>query len=84
MKARIHLVVDRPNGRCSIAEIGGVRVTPIMLEAAEDLLHALTTGTRPLPQGLYELCATAFGTTPEDAQQRLLVALRGEGIPGQQ
>ena len=78
MKPRIHLVVERPNGRCSNIEIDGDPVTLEMLDAAEDLIHTLTTGERQLPKGLYELCAQAFGTTREDAKKRLLTAIYGK------
>ena len=78
MKPRIHLAVERPGGHRSDAEIDGDAVTAEMLAAAEDLLHTLTTGERPPPEGLYELCATAFGTTREDAKRRLLGAAYGK------
>lgn len=78
MKPRIHLVVERADGRCSNIEIGGDPVTSDMLDAAEDLLHALTTGDRPPPKGLYEACALAFGTTREDAKKRLIGAIYGK------
>ncbi len=83
MKPRIHLVLERSTGRCSNIEIGGDPVTAEMLDAAEDLLETLTTGERPPPRGLYELCAQAFGTTREDAKKRLLAAIyskRGKAI----
>jgi hypothetical protein len=78
MKPRIHLVLERATGRCSNIEIGGDPVTPDMLEAAEDLLSTLTTGERPPPRGLYDLCAQAFGTTRDDAKKRLLAAMYGK------
>lgn len=77
MKPRIHLVVERPDGRRSDANIVGDPVTPAMLDAAEDLIHTLTTGERPPLKGLYDLCAIAFGTTREDAKERLLGASYG-------
>lgn len=76
MKPRIHLVVERADGRCSEIESGN-RLTPDMLDAAEDLLHTLTTGERPIIQNFYELCAKAFGTTREDAKKRVLAAAYG-------
>lgn len=75
-KARIHLSLQRPDGRRS--EItNAFRVTSEMLDAAEDLLHTLTTGGRPPLKGFYELCAKAFGTTREDAKERVLAAAYG-------
>ena len=78
MKPRIFLVVERPNCRCSQIEIVGDPVTAEMIDAAEDLLHTMTTGERTLPKGLYDLCATAFGTTREDAKKRVLGAIYGK------
>lgn len=78
MKPRIHLTIVRPDGRSSDAKISGDRVTLEMRAAAEDLLHTLTTGERPPPEGLYDLCATAFGTTREDAKARLTGAAYGK------
>ena len=78
MKPHIHLVVERPDGRRSDIEIGGDPVTTEMLDSAEDLLHTLTTGERPPPKGLYDLCAHAFGTTREDAKKRLIGAIYGK------
>ena len=77
MRPRIHLVVERADYRRSDAEIVGDSVTPAMHDAAEDLLHTLTTGERPPPKGLYDLCAMAFGTTREDAKERVLAAAYG-------
>lgn len=77
LKSQIRLIVERPNGRRSNIKISGDPVTAEMLEAAEDLLHTLTTGERPPLKGLYELCAMAFGTTREDAKERLLAAMYG-------
>ena len=76
MKPRIHLVVERANGRRSEIDTGG-QVTQDMLDVAEDLLHTITTGDRPPLKGLYELCAKAFGTTRDDAKERLLAAMYG-------
>ncbi len=76
MRPRIHLVVERPDGRRSDVEI----TSPIpvaAMDAAEDLLHALTYGERALPRDLYDLCALAFSTTRDDAKERLLAALYG-------
>jgi hypothetical protein len=73
---RIHLSLQQPDS--SQSEITSTYVTPVMLEAAEDLLQTLTTGERPPPKGLYELCATAFGTTRDDAKKRLLGAMYGK------
>lgn len=78
MKPRIHLVIERASGRRSNIEIGGNPVTLDMLDAAEELLHTLTTGKRPPPKGLYELCAIAFGTTRQDAKKRLMGAIFGK------
>lgn len=60
MKPRIYLVVERSDGRKSTAEIEGDPITGPMIEAAEDLLHTLTTGERPVMQNLYDVCAKAF------------------------
>jgi len=77
-RARIHLSLRRPDGsRSEITET--FNVLPAMLESAEDLLHTLTTGERPPPKGLYELCAKAFGTTREDAKERMVAAAYGMG-----
>ncbi len=78
MKPRIHLIIERADGRRSDIEIGGDPVTTEMLDAAEDLLSTLTTGDRQLPKGLYDACAQAFGTTREDAKKRLLGAAYGQ------
>lgn len=48
-----------------------------MLGVAEDLVETLTTGERPPLKGLYELCARAFGTTREDAKERIQAAAYG-------
>ena len=76
MKPRIHLVIEREDGRRSEITTGA-QVTDDMLAVAEDLLHTLTTGDRPPLRGLYELCAKAFGTTREDAKERLFAAAYG-------
>lgn len=78
MKPRIHLTIVRPDGRSSDAKVNGDQVTLKMRAAAEDLLHTLTTGERPPPKGLYDLCAIAFGTTHEDAKERLTGAAYGK------
>jgi hypothetical protein len=77
MKPRIYLIVDRPGGRQSEAENEGLRVTGPMLDAAEDLLHTLTTGERPVIKNLYDLVAKAFNTTHEDAKWRITAAAYG-------
>lgn len=77
-RPRIHLVLNRPDGHCSKVEIEGDPVTPAMLDAAEDLLHALSTGERLLPKDFYDTCARAFDTTREDAKKRLT---RARAIP---
>ena len=76
VKPRIRLVVERADGRRSEIETGD-QVTQDMLDVAEDLLHTLTTGDRPPLKGLYELCAKAFGTTRDDAKERILAAAYG-------
>ena len=81
MKPRIHLVVCRPDGRESSAEIEGDPITEPMIEAAEDLLQTLTTGERPPIKGLYDLCARAFGTSRDDAKERLLASAYGMSEP---
>ena len=75
MKSRIHLILERPDGRYSNIDVVGDRVTADMLAVAEDLVTTLTSGDRPPLKGLYELCAKAFGTTRDDAKERLLAAL---------
>ena len=75
VKARIQLIVRHPDGHCSNVEIIGASVTPTMLEAAEDLIHTLSSDERTLPNGLYDVIAIAFATTREDAKARLLRAL---------
>jgi len=75
-RVRIQLSLQRPDGRRS--EIANTHnVTPTMLEAAEDLLQTLTTGERPPPKGVYELCAAAFGVPREEAKMRLFAAAYG-------
>jgi hypothetical protein len=76
-KTRIYLVVERPDGHRSDAEIEGAPVTSDMLDSAEDLLHTLTTGERPITKNLYDLVARAFGTTREDAKERITAAAYG-------
>jgi hypothetical protein len=78
LKPRIYLVIERPDGHRSSAEVDGDPVTAPMLDAADDLLATLTTGERPPPAGLYEWCALAFGTTREDAKERLTGATYGK------
>jgi hypothetical protein len=73
----IRLVLERPDGRRSEAEIEGARVTSDMLHSAEDLLHTLTTGERPVIKNLYDLVARAFGTTREDAKARITATAYG-------
>jgi hypothetical protein len=76
MTPRIHLVVERTDG--SRSELEAVaQVTEDMLAVAEDLLVTLTTGNRPPLKGFYELCAKAFGTTREDAKERITAACYG-------
>lgn len=77
MKPRIYLVVERSDGRESAAEIEGDPITAPMMDAAEDLLHTLTTGERPVMNSLYEVCAKAFGTSRDDAKERLMAATYG-------
>jgi hypothetical protein len=77
VKPRIYLVIERSDGREATAEIEGDPITTPMVEAAEDLLETLTTGERPPLRGLYDLCAAAFGTTREDAKERLTAAAFG-------
>ena len=81
MKPHIHVTVLRPDGRGSEADIDGDKASPLMFDAAEDLLHALTTGERLLPKDLYDACAMAFDTTREDAKLRLTRAMYGGRTP---
>jgi hypothetical protein len=74
---RISLVVQRPDGSRSVHVVRGDAVRPPILEAAEDLVQTITTGERPPPKGLYELCARAFGTTRDDAKLRIVGAIYG-------
>ena len=76
MKTRIHLVVEREDGTSSNIE-SDKPVTPEMLDAAEDLRITLTTGTRPPSKGLYDVCATAFNTSRDDAKERIVAASYG-------
>ena len=77
MKPRICLVFERPDGHRSEATIEGPKVTSAMIDSAEDLLHTLTTGERPIIKNLYDLAARAFNTTREDAKQRITAAAFG-------
>lgn len=86
VRPQIHLILVRPDSPPdnppASALMGGTRVTPVMLEAAEDLLHTLSTGERRLPRDLYEVVARAFTTTREDAKARILLAIYGgRGAP---
>ena len=78
MIPRIYLVVERTDGKRSEHE-SCAQVTPDMLAVAEELLVTLTTGERPPLKGLYEVCALAFGTTREEAKDRLTAAFFGMG-----
>lgn len=78
---RIHLLFDHPDGRQSKTEVEGAMVTSDMLDSAEDLLHTLTTGERPLLKNLYDVVARAFGTTREDAKERVTAAAYGMSSP---
>ena len=73
----IYLRIERTDGRRSEATIDGNKITSPMRDAAEDLLHTLTTGERPLILNLYDLVAHAFNTTREDAKRRLTAATFG-------
>jgi len=81
VKPRLHLIIERPDGHRSEAEIEGPKVTSAMLDSAEDLLHTLTTGERPVIKNLYDLVARAFGTTPKEAKERLTAAAYGWSAP---
>jgi len=76
MTPRIHLVVERTDGSRSELEVVA-QVTADMLAVAEDLLVTRTTGNRPPLKGFYALCAKAFGTTREDAKERIIAAAYG-------
>lgn len=78
MKPQIRLVVERPDGRRSSIEIVGDSVTKDMLDSAEDLLHTITTGERPIIKNLYDIVARAFGTTRDDAKERIIGAAYGK------
>ncbi len=81
MKPHIHLIMRRPDGRHSSIKCDGTSVTSTMLDAAEDLAHTLSTGERVLPKDiadLYDLCASAFGTTRAVAKKRLVTAAYGK------
>jgi hypothetical protein len=77
MKPRISLVLERPDGSDFETTIEGAQVTSEMLDSAEDLFHTLTTGERPIYKNFYDLAARAFGTTREDAKDRILAAAYG-------
>jgi len=77
MKPRICLIIERADGHRSEAEIEGTPVTSDMLDSAEDLLHTLTTGERPLIKNLYDLVAQAFSVTCEEAKDRISAASYG-------
>jgi hypothetical protein len=77
VKPYIHLVLQRPDGHRSETKIEGAPVTSDMLDSAEDLFHTLTTGERPIIKNLYDLVARAFGTTREDAKERITAAAYG-------
>lgn len=77
MKPHIRLFLQRADGHRSQAEIEGAPVTSDMLASAEDLLHTLTTGERPIITNLYDVVARAFGTTREDAKERIAAASYG-------
>lgn len=85
VKPRICLVLDRADGHSSEHQVGGDRVTPTMVEAAEDLHHTLLTGTRRFtgawPQDFYDVLARAFDTTPHEARTRVLGAVYGKTRP---
>ena len=86
VRPQISLVLVRPDSAPARApfslQVGGNRVTAAMLDAAEDLLHTLTTGEHTLPSDLYEVVARAFGVTRDDAKSRLLRATYGgRGAP---
>jgi hypothetical protein len=74
----IKIVFARENGHRSEGTITGEKVTPAMLEAAEDLITTLDTGERPPLKGLYDTLALAFGTTREDAKKRFTGACYGK------
>ena len=78
MKPCIRLFLERADGHQSKAEIEGSPVTSDMLDSAEDLLHTLTTGERPIITNLYDVVAKAFGTTREDAKLRIATATYGK------
>jgi hypothetical protein len=76
-KPHIYLIIERPDGLYSKAQVDGDKITRSMFDAAEDLLHTLTTGERPFIKNAYDLVARAFNTTREDAKQRILAASFG-------
>jgi len=82
VRPQISLTLVRPDGPGASAHIGGSRVTPVQLEAAEELLFTMKTGERQLPKDLYEMVARAFSTTRSDAKARLQLAIYGgKGAP---
>ena len=48
-----------------------------MIDSAEDLVHTIVTGERPIIKNLYDLVAKAFGTTREEAKERIMAAAYG-------
>jgi hypothetical protein len=72
---RIVLTIDRTHPRRHRSHYEIEEANDEMVAVAEELLVTLSKGTRPPLQGLYELCAKAFGTTREDAKQRLTAAI---------
>lgn len=75
---QIRVILTRTDGGCSDTEAHGDRVTPAMLDAAEDLIGTIATGERELPKDLYDACARAFDTSRDDAKKRLLAAMYGK------
>lgn len=78
MRQKIHVLVERADGSREEREVAWPHVTAEMSHAADDLLHTLATGDRPLVTNLYDLCALAFGTTRDEAKQRLTAAAYGK------
>ncbi len=79
MTPKIHLALIRSNAHASVLRVD-TGITPEMLDVAEELVHVLTTGERLPPkvfEGLYDLCATAFGTSRDEAKRRLMLAMYG-------
>ena len=80
----INLLMRRPDGSRAEVSIAEDQVTPDLLIQAELLLRTLQG--KPAPgdasaKDLYAACAQAFGTTYEDAKERLLFALYGGKSP---